>query len=214
MGSVAVFFEKYPWVLAVLLLVFGPLFTFFGRKTIRIVVGFTGGLVAAMIVLVFCASVGLLDYIDPTTDGGNAGEVALAMILSIGVGVGIGILLGKFVEIGILIMAFIGGYLLGTLFYNFLLVSLNSAFLLGFCAFGGAFGSVNLTNKYKDHIIIVMTSLIGSYFTVRGVSLFVGGFPDEVEIFNQVANKDYKVTNEFLYYLGGIMTLFALGTYF
>jgi len=33
--------------------------------------------------------------------------------------------------------------------------------------------------EFKDHIIIVSTSFIGSYITVRSLSLIFGGFPNE-----------------------------------
>lgn len=39
-----------------------------------------------------------------------------------------------------------------------------------------------LAYEFKDHIIILTTSLIGSYLTVRSISLLLGGFPNEFEL--------------------------------
>ena len=33
-------------------------------------------------------------------------------------------------------------------------------------------------------VIIVMTSFIGSYFVIRGISMYAGGFPNESELHN------------------------------
>ena len=35
-------------------------------------------------------------------------------------------------------------------------------------------------------IIIVSTSLIGSYLIVRGISLYVGNFPNELDLHNDI----------------------------
>lgn len=39
-----------------------------------------------------------------------------------------------------------------------------------------------LSYEFKDHIIILTTSLIGSYILVRSVSLLLGGFPNEFQL--------------------------------
>ncbi len=35
-----------------------------------------------------------------------------------------------------------------------------------------------------EHMIIVVTSLIGSYLVNKSVSVFAGGFPNEVELYH------------------------------
>lgn len=146
--TIIIFMDKYPWVWAVFLFTFGPLFAFFGWKFIKLVVGLSGGLATAFIIFVLCSALGMLDYIDPTKSDGNAGLVALSFILSLGLGVLAGFLLYKFMQVGLYVLAFVGGYLFGGLVYNFLLVSLNSQFLLGFTTFGCAFGLAVLTQKW------------------------------------------------------------------
>ena len=39
-----------------------------------------------------------------------------------------------------------------------------------------------------NHAIILATSLIGSYFFVRGISLYFGGFPNELLLMKQIKN--------------------------
>jgi len=93
LSTIVIFFDQYPWVLGVLLLIFGPIVNFFGRRFIPWVIAILGGGVSALIVLVFCSAVGMLDYADPTETGGNVGLVILAILLSILAGVGVGFLL-------------------------------------------------------------------------------------------------------------------------
>jgi energy-converting hydrogenase Eha subunit E len=37
-----------------------------------------------------------------------------------------------------------------------------------------------------NHAIILSTSLIGSYFFVRGISLYAGGYPNEFTLMKQI----------------------------
>jgi hypothetical protein len=39
-----------------------------------------------------------------------------------------------------------------------------------------------------NHAIILATSLVGSYFFVRGISLYAGGFPNEYLLMKQIKN--------------------------
>lgn len=43
------------------------------------------------------------------------------------------------------------------------------------------FGAI-LSYEFRDHIVIIATSLIGSYITVRSYSLVFGGFPNEMSL--------------------------------
>ena len=39
-----------------------------------------------------------------------------------------------------------------------------------------------------NHAIIISTSIIGAYFFIRGISLYAGGFPNEMLIIEQIKN--------------------------
>jgi len=45
---------------------------------------------------------------------------------------------------------------------------------------------------FKRHIIIIGTSLCGSYVAVRAVSLIFGGWPDEYELYEIVKSGNYS----------------------
>jgi hypothetical protein len=55
---------------------------------------------------------------------------------------------------------------------------------------------------------------MGSYGFVRGISLFVGGFPNiEVSLFYDNEVEDLEIDERFYYYVAGIVVVFALGAY-
>ena len=70
---------------------------------------------------------------------------------------------------------------------------------------------------FHDIFIILMTSFIGSYKVIRGLSYFIGGFPKEVETirFLKLSDTMHPYYNKAYYgYFAGILILFGLSTYF
>jgi len=186
LDTVAIFIDKYPWVLAIFLLVVGPVICFFGKRFVPWVIAVIGGIVGAVIVLSLCSAMGMLDYIDPTKTADDASVfwVVLAFFLSLAAGILIGWLLKKFIVIGLLAVAFVGGFAAGGLLYNLVFVGwANSTVLLAILTFGLGAGALVAAFFFRILIIIVVTSLIGSYFTIRGISLFAGGFPSEITLY-------------------------------
>jgi hypothetical protein len=49
-------------------------------------------------------------------------------------------------------------------------------------------GFVALSWRFTEKFIILITSFLGSYRFVRGVSLFAGGFPNETEVYAKFVN--------------------------
>ena len=68
-----------------------------------------------------------------------------------------------------------------------------------------------MTIKLEKFVVVIVTAFIGSYAAVRGVSLYVGGFPSEASLHDEIESgvvtwKTFDKT--FYYYLGGIAVLF------
>jgi hypothetical protein len=59
-------------------------------------------------------------------------------------------------------------------------------FWLMIIGFGAVFGGVSFW-KYKL-ILIFATAFIGSYMMTRGVSLYIGGYPNEFTLIHQAQN--------------------------
>jgi hypothetical protein len=64
--ALVAYVSENPWVIAVFLLVTGPIVTFWGRKFIPWVISIAGGFITFVFVLLLCSISGMLDYIDPT----------------------------------------------------------------------------------------------------------------------------------------------------
>lgn len=92
-------------------------------------------------------------------------------------GLAVGAFLAKLRKIGISIMAAWGGVMIGflitTMFvmknvYMYYGIIIACALILFFFAY-----------KVETIVIIMITSFIGSYSCIRGISMYVGNFPDE-----------------------------------
>ena len=137
-----------------------------------------------------------------------------AILLTLGLGVLAGFLLYKYMQVGLYGMAFFGGYLIGSIIYQVMFAWFESDFLLGFCTFSSAWVAAILCYKWQKGIIITVTAFIGSYFLVRGVSLFVGGFPNEFEMYEEVTSGTFQFDKKIYFYFGGILVGWLVGVLF
>lgn len=69
--------------------------------------------------------------------------------------------------------------------------------------------------EFKDYIIIVSTSFIGSYVTVRSFSLIFGGFPNEFQLNLNINTQTLSSFPwQFYIYFAAIIGLFVFGMMF
>ena len=72
-----------------------------------------------------------------------------------------------------------------------------------------------LAVKVEKTVIIIMTSFIGAYAGVRGVSFYIGGFPNEMELRAELADGVINWENydkKFFIYLGAMLATTIIGT--
>lgn len=203
-------------MLAIFLLVVGPVITFFGKRFIPWVIAVIGGLVAFIVVLSLTSALGMLDYIDPTsTTQSSVFWVILAFFLSLGSGVLAGWLLKRFLVVGLLVIAFVGGFIVGGILYNLIFAGwANSTILLAILTFGSAIGACVASYYLRTFVIVGITALIGSYFTIRGISLFAGGFPNEITLYQSITHGTATYDVAFIGYLVGIAVLGGIGFWY
>lgn len=66
--------------------------------------------------------------------------------------------------------------------------------------------------KFFESILIWGTALFGAYILVRGISMFAGHYPNEVEIIKQLSHGIKPDLDAYFYiYLAGIIVAFILG---
>lgn len=94
----------------------------------------------------------------------------------------IGLLLVKLKQLGIIMCGAAGGFFLCVMMNYLVFWRIQSQpswlFFYNMLLFFTVLGAI-MAYEFKDHIIIVSTSFIGSYITVRSLSLIFGGFPNE-----------------------------------
>jgi hypothetical protein len=182
LNSFVVFLQEQPWILAVILIVFGLIVTLVGAKFFRITLAVAVGLVTVLALLLFFSVIGWLDALA----GEGKGNVALTVVsflVSAALAVLAAWFLFKLEKIAATILAGAVGFFVGTTVYNlaffwvanvYLLIGLDIVFVVAF-----AF----LAWRYFDNILIFGTAFLGAYALVRGISLFAGHFPNEIEVF-------------------------------
>lgn len=77
--------------------------------------------------------------------------------------------------------------------------------------FGVVFGGISFW-KYKL-IMMFATAFIGSYFMTRGVSLYIGGYPNEFTLINMAQNGKVSLHWPFYLYLVMICALTVGGVF-
>lgn len=174
------------------------------------------GLVVGAVVFVMCSFLGLTEffYLEAGTEpeDGEGIMALLAIVLSLGAGFLVGyVMKTMFLAIGIMILGAIAGFFLGGIFFNLLLVywvSSSAALWITLVVF--FFLGAILAWKLKDGITILATSFIGSYLFVRALSVFIGGYPDEVDLVRSLNKGEASFTPAIIAYFGAIIVLFII----
>lgn len=94
----------------------------------------------------------------------------------------------KTVWIAVGVLGLVGGFFLGSMIYTIVLAAFGYGALWAMITVSLAFavGGGFLSFKYSKSVVLAMTSIIGSYAFMRGLSYFFGGFPSEAEIFHNL----------------------------
>lgn len=189
----------------------GFVVTFWGRKFFKFTVAVVGGFLTFLAVMLFCSIVHMLEYLEGN-DNGNLGLTILAFLLSIGAGVGVGVLLFKFTRAGAILLAAAAGFFLGITLYQFAFHWVNNIYVMLGLGIGFAAALAFLSFRIFDKVLILGTSLIGSYSFIRGISLFAGHFPNEVLIMQQLSEGHKPDFDNYFYaYMVGLVVMFIGG---
>jgi len=209
-GALGAFLTKYKDFWGAALILLGIFFAFFGNVLVS---GLTG---VATAFATFAATVWLIFWILDRLSVEPSDVVEWVIVgCCILVGCGVGFFFYKKRPLGLALLAACGGVALGFL--------LNVSFFIqepwqyyGIMAACAVILAL-LTYFLQETVVIFMTSLLGSYGIVRGVSLYAGGFPSELSLHNEIKNKtvDWNSFPKIFYaYLGGIVLLFVISAYF
>lgn len=181
-----VYIAENPLIVGIVLVVFGAITCFRGRKFFDKVLGFLGFLAGFFFAMLIFSAFGWVDYLDPFAEEDSKLIMAIiAILLAVIVGAILGFVLYTFAAVvGVLILAVVVGFFLGITVYNTFLHFIGKGWVMLVCGILGAIILGVLERLYHDFIMILGTSFLGAYAFVRGFSYYFGGFPDEVTMFN------------------------------
>jgi hypothetical protein len=181
------FLVENPWALGIAFIVLGAIMCFRGKRFLDKVlmsIGFIAGFSAIMYI---GSMIGMLNYLDHDKKGSIAMFI-VTLLVAVLVGVLCAWAIMKSKVIGIVAIGAFGGYMIGTIAYTAIItlfwVSSIGAIVCG--AVGGIIGGV-LSYKLYESVTMILTAFMGSYLFVRGVSMFLGGYPNEVMLYGQLS---------------------------
>jgi hypothetical protein len=191
-------------VFAIILIVVGVFLSFLGYRIIIISL-FIAGFLATIVVLMIVA---VQFIVKPNTP-----QYVFWIWLAVSgvIGALLGFVVAKYRRVGIFLLACWGGACLGLLLNNAVMryAESEALFWIVICACGLAAGV--LSCFLYVIVAIASTSLAGSYALVRGVSIFIGHFPNELTIIQEIKNGIIPKTDwHFWAYLACVLVLAIL----
>lgn len=117
--------------------------------------------------------------------------------------------------IGLCILGGVAGFFAGGIIFNVFMVEWVTSIAALWCTivFTAMIG-VCLTYYFKENIVILSTSFIGSYLFIRGISIFIGGYPSEYELYTEMSTGTAEFSTTMIGYLIAMGVFFAFGTYY
>lgn len=185
------------------MIIFGPVVMLKGRQLFPWVVS---GVVSFVTLLAGVMLFSILGWMDAT----------MGFWICIGVAVALAVITGfitfRLVWVAIGLLGIIAGLFLGILLFTMTVAAFGvggtwmmAGFAIVFACLGGY-----CAWKFAKEVVLIGTSLIGSYAFMRGCSYFIGGYPNEAEL---VADFENQLPVEDMYNIFWIyVAMFVLGT--
>ena len=181
-----------------------------GKKQFKLSICLIGGIVFTLLSSLFLFTVFLSRSSAP-----SAGWIIMGVCTFLSIFVGLA--LAYFSKVGAAVAAGWGGVALGLILYNTFVYKIDTngqvVFWIFIVLMGGIFAGLAFVIFW--HIIILATSFAGAYAVIRGISLYAGGFPGELEIVDLIKNKKMdSMPGTFYAYMAGFIVLSALFAFF
>lgn len=177
------FILKSQYILASIMLIIGVIECFFGLYLLGPSLFGIGFLTGFGVLFLFLAEF----IIKPDT---GTAWLWFAFILCLSAGGGLGYLATSLPKVGFFGLGIWLGIVVAFILNNlFLYLAETNALLYLMMVLFAAIGAVLSTWKWKI-ICVLSTSILGGYVTVRGLSIFIGYYPDELTIAKKIQYKE------------------------
>jgi hypothetical protein len=165
-------------ILGIVLIALGLAVGLFGKKIFKPAICMIGSLAATLFLSLLIFSLFL------SRDTSSLLEWIMFTLCAV-LGIFAGLIFAYLVRLGVGVLAGWGGFCLGLILYNLFLYKIDNSGKAAFWSFtiGLALIAAVLSLWLFWHAIIIATSISGSYAFIRGISMYAGGFPDELEIY-------------------------------
>lgn len=172
-------------LLGSILFCFGIFFCFVGENFIKITQVIAGTIFATGFIINMAFNSMIVEY--------NSIEFYTILIVAIGLGLIFGFYMTKVTWLPGLIFGTLLGFISGFLLFSFLITIFSayptfifwSSILI--CVFIGCF----VGYKKEEETAIISTTIIGAYSIVRAISIWVGNFPNEKQIYYLATNQEW-----------------------
>lgn len=184
----------------------GLFLTFLGRKIFNVAIFIVAAIVVSGLILIIFYSTFLAD---------NTATWLSWLVVSLAIVVGIicGYLATKVEKIGGALLAGWGGFCLGVVINETVLYLAHSTALFWCVNIGLAVLFAIIGFLLFNQSVIIATSFIGAYMTMRGIGIMAGGFPNEYVLINQIQSGSISNIDPVFYaYLTGIVVQTILGS--
>jgi hypothetical protein len=169
--------QKYSNIWGAFLIVLGIVIALFGKPLFKPTICFVG-----MIVFMGASSLFVFSVFFSRDTPSYAGWIVFGV--SLFVGAIVGLILAKLSRLGVAVLAGWGGFCLGMILYSAFMYKLDGDKRILFWIFNISLGIIAgiLSIFLFNHAIVISTAIIGSYAFVRGISMYAGGYPNEMEL--------------------------------
>jgi hypothetical protein len=204
------FFQKFSYLTAIIAIIIGAIQCFYGFRLYRPTVFLLGFLLAFLVLVLFLFEI----WTGPDSPSYKGYIIVAFAVVS---GILFGFLVAAIAWVAIVVSGAILGFFLSTFLYTLALYRISSKpsnlLFYNILVIGMVLGSI-AAYEFQSAILIVSCSFTGAYLLIRGVSVFIGGFPSELELafMNQTGTDDGSRSWD-LIYLGSIVVLTLAGIF-
>jgi len=184
-----------PWLVAVILIAAGIATCFFGGTIIDWVYIGVPALFAFLFVTVMLSSFGLFSVLEENNDTTGKGiiQAIVGFAISTVAAIAAGYLANKLQKVASGILGGIAGFFLGFLLYSLVIAMFikSSPIILWAILIASSAAGTYLMSVKKDEMEAHATVFIGAYMIIRGLSFFLGGYPNEAQTFAQLKEGNF-----------------------
>ena len=211
MPAFTIFIDQWPWIAAYALIALGTYMLIFGRKHFPRVTRLFSALFVFSVVSCLLSING---YFERKIEEGPSGLILFLIILILLMGTIVGFISGHLMstKFALIFMCVVNATVISVMFFSFLIsftgtwivLVISLMLLIGVCVY--------LPLKFETQMQIQTTSFLGAWMLTRGVSLMVGGYPNEMQLITWM-NNGYTLStkNVFFIYIIATVIIFLIG---